>query len=309
MNMTAVLLAATLLAALQDAPPATTPDATAVKLGNFVVTLIEDVRVPAREPGVLVALEAKKGQVVQQGDVLGHVDDSDAQARKLIADNELKSAEEEAASDATLKAAEATIGVALAEYEGSRKIRARAEQAVSEFELRRLQLTHERSVYQAATAQVEYAVAQLTRGAKAAQLQAVNNEIERRVITAPLTGVVVDKYHNVGEWAQAGEPLFRIVHMDRLRVEGMVKADKFMPEQIEGRPVKIFVTTPDGQEEFQGTIDFVNQVVDPSGEFLIHADFDNPRKPNGQWRVRPGLDAEILILLPQQVTPSARDQR
>ena len=54
------------------------------------------------------------------------------------------------------------------------------------------------------------------------------------------------------------------------------------------------------QEEFEGTIDFVNPVVDPSGEFLIHAEFDNPRKPNGQWRVRPGLDAEIVILLPRQ---------
>ena len=235
--------------------------------------------------------------------MLGHVDDSDAQARKLIADNELNSAQETAASDANLKAAEATIGVALAEYEGSKKIRERADQAVSEFELRRLQLTHERSVYQAATARVEYAVAQFTRGAKAAQLQAVDNEIARRIITAPLTGVVVDKYHNVGEWAQAGEPLYRIVHMDRFRVEGMVKSDKFMPEQIEGRPVKIFVKTPDGTEEFQGTIDFVNQVVDPSGEFLIHAEFDNPRKPNGQWRVRPGLDAEILILLPRKRPP------
>ncbi len=309
MSMTSVILAAAILAASQATQPAPATDPTAVKLGNFVVTLIEDVKVPAREPGVLMALDAKKGQLVQQGDVLGHVDDSDAQARKLIADNELNSAQETAASDANLKAAEATIGVALAEYEGSKKIRERADQAVSEFELRRLQLTHERSVYQAATARVEYAVAQFTRGAKAAQLQAVNNEIARRIITAPLTGVVVDKYHNVGEWAQAGEPLYRIVHMDRLRVEGMVKSDKFMPEQIEGRPVKIFVKTPDGTEEFQGTIDFVNQVVDPSGEFLIHAEFDNPRKPNGQWHVRPGLDAEILILLPPQQTSSARDRQ
>ena len=232
MNMTSALLVSLLLASAQDTKPVTPEDATAARLSHFVVTSIEDVRVPAREPGVLVALDAKKGQLVQQDDLLGRVDNSDAQARKLIAESEFESAREEAASDANLKAAEATIGVALAEYEGSKKIRARAEKAVSEFELRRLELTHERSVYQAATARVEFAIAQLTRGAKEAQLQAVNNEIARRVITAPLTGVVVDKYHNVGEWAQAGEPLYRIVQMDRLRVEGMVKADKFMPEQI-----------------------------------------------------------------------------
>jgi hypothetical protein len=68
------------------------------------------------------------------------------------------------------------------------------------------------------------------------------------------------------------------------------------------------VTTSEGhQEEFEATVDFVNPVVDPSGEFLIHAEFDNPRKPNGQWRVRPGLDAEIVILPSRQAPVSASE--
>ncbi len=138
-----------------------------------------------------------------------------------------------------------------------------------------------------------------------AQLQAVENEIKRRKIESPLDGIIVERYHHEGEWAQAGEPVYRIVHMDRLRVEGMLNASDFMPEEIEGRPVKIYVTTPQGKEEFDAKVDFVSPVVDPSGEFLIHADFDNPRKPNGQWTVRPGLDAEITILLRHD--PSARD--
>lgn len=282
-------------------------DATAAKLPNFVVTLIEDVRVPAREAGVLVALDAEKGELVQQGEVLGRVDDSDAQVRKLMADSELKSAQEQAASDANVKAAEATIGVALAEYEGSRKIKQRAEQAVSDFELRRYQLTHERSVYQAEAARVEYAMAQFARSKAAAQLQAVENEIGRRVITSPIEGVVVDKFLHAGEWAQAGQPIYRIVQMGRLRVEGMIPATRFMPEDVTGRPIKILVKTPEGSEEFQATVSFVSPVVDPSGEFLIHADFDNPRKANGQWRVRPGLDAEVVILLQRPATPAARD--
>jgi multidrug efflux pump subunit AcrA (membrane-fusion protein) len=228
-----------------------------------------------------------------------------------MADSELKSTQEQAASDANLKAAEATIGVALAEYDGSRRIKERAEQAVSEFELRRLQLTHERSVYQADNARVEYAVAQHARNKAAAQLQAVENEISRRIVTSPINGVVVDKFRNVGEWAQAGEPIYRVVQMDRLRVEGMLKVTEYMPEDVAGSPVKIFVITSQGhqEEEFDATIDFVNPVVDPSGEFLIHAEFDNPRKPNGQWRVRPGLDAEIMILPPRKApAPTAGGQ-
>jgi multidrug resistance efflux pump len=311
MNATAALLASVILVAAQPAKQPNAQNVTDKRLDKFVVTLIEDVQVPAREPGVLVALDAKKGQLVNKDDVLGRIDDSDAQIRKLMADSELKSTQEQAASDANLKAAEATIGVALAEYDGSRRIKERAEQAVSEFELRRLQLTHERSVYQADNARVEYAVAQHARNKAAAQLQAVENEISRRIVTSPINGVVVDKFRNVGEWAQAGEPIYRIVQMDRLRVEGMLKVTEYMPEDVAGSPVKIFVITSQGhqEEEFDATIDFVNPVVDPSGEFLIHAEFDNPRKPNGQWRVRPGLDAEIMILPPRKApAPTAGGQ-
>ncbi len=314
MNTTATLLASVLLVTGQAAEQPAAGPGTAVKISNFVVTLIYDVRVPAREPGVLNAIDKERGQIVSKNDILGSVDDSDAQMRRVIAENELKSAETQAASDAALKAARATIGVAKAEYEGSLDIRSRSLNAVSEYELRRQKLTAERSEYEAEKAEVDFEVAQLTRGVRIAQLQAVENEIKRRQIESPIDGVIVERYHNAGEWAQAGEPIYRIVHMDRLRVEGMLHASKFMLGEIAGRPVKIEVTVTkdeDGTrrhvEEFAGRIDFVSPVVDPSGEFLVHAEFENPRKPNGQWRVRPGLDAEVTILL--EPTTSARDSQ
>ena len=303
----ATLLASLLFVTGQTAERTDSSGATAVKLSNFVVTLIYDVRVPAREPGVLVSLDAKKGQIVQKDEILGHIDDSDAQVRKAIADSELAVAQAKAASNFEVLAAEATTGVAKAEHDESLDIKFRSPNAVSDFEVRRLELTWKRSGYQAEVAKVEYEVTQLTIGAKSAQLQAVENEIKRRQIECPVNGVVVERYHNEGEWAQAGEPLYRVVHMDRLRVEGMLNANDFMPEEIAGGAVKVYVTTPQGKEEFDATIDFVSPVVDPSGEFLIHAEFDNPRKANGQWTVRPGLDAEITIFL--QRHKSSRDKQ
>jgi RND family efflux transporter MFP subunit len=305
MNALALVLAPAVLWG-QAAQPPDPSTASAVRLSRFVVTTIYDVRVPAREAGMLTQLEGQKGQEVRVDDMLGRIDDSDALVRKIIAENELQVADTQAASDANLKAAEATVGVAQAEYEQSRRIRQRVDDAISEFELRRSKLQHERSIHQAANATVEHEVNQYTRGMRLAQLEAVNNELQRRMILAPLNGVIVDRFHHVGEWAQAGEPIFRIVHMDRLRVEGMLSADRFMPEEVQGSPVKIHVSTPRGIEEFDATIDFVSPVVDPSGEFLIHAEFDNPRKPNGQWSVRPGLSAEVTIFLSPQSRRSER---
>jgi multidrug efflux pump subunit AcrA (membrane-fusion protein) len=305
MNIVAGMLVSLMMAAQQAAPAA--PGASAeIVFDDFVVTAIEDVRVPAREPGVLIELTAKKGAEVKLGEQLGRIDDSDAQARKLIAESEYSGAKTEAASEANVKAAEATVGVAMAEYQGSRKIIDKEPNAISEFELRRQFLTHEKSRYQADTAKVEFAIAQFTRDAKKAQLQAVENEISRRLVTAPLTGVIVEKYHSVGEWAQAGEPLYRVVQMDRLRVEGMVRAKEFTVKGLEGCAAKVLVSTPDGVEEFDARIDFASPVVDASGEFLIHADFENSRKPNGEWRARPGLDAEIRVQVTKLPPVSAR---
>ncbi len=300
MNVTATVLAALLLVAGQAEA-----DNTPTRLANFVVSPIYDVRVPAREPGALAALDVRKGQVVKAGQVMGRVDDSDAKVRKVIAENELKVAETQAASDADLKAAIATIGVAQAEWEGSKKIKSVVDDAVSEFQVRRDKLTYERSKYNADTTKVEYEVSQLTRGMRLAQLEAVNNEIKRRQIEAPIEGVVMERYHNIGEWAQAGEPIYRVVHMDRLRIEGMLNAADLTPEEIAAKPsVTIYVKTPRmkgnerGEVVFKAKIDFISQVVDHSGEFLISAEFDNPRTVNGetvQWSVRPGLEAEASL--------------
>lgn len=296
MNATAVFLTSLVLLAAQPARPSKPQDVPPRRFDKFVVELIEDVQVPAREPGVLVALDAKKGDFVKKDAVLGRIDDSDAQVRKLVAEAELKSAHEQASSDASVRAADATIGVAQAEYEQSKKIRERSENAVSEFELRRMLLTAERSVYQAETARVELAIAKHTEAKATAQLQAVQNEIGRRLVTSPIDGFIVDKFHEVGEWAQAGEPVYRVIRMDRLRVEGMLTSTDYLPEDVLGQPVRILVTAKGRQEEFEGTIDFASQLVDDAGEFKVHAEFDNPRKPNGQWLVLPGLDAAIELL-------------
>jgi multidrug efflux pump subunit AcrA (membrane-fusion protein) len=303
MNISAAFFASLLLAAGQ-AEAADQPG----RLGNFVVTPIYDVRVPALEPGALIALDARKGDFVEEGQVLGRVDDSDALIRKAVAQNELDAAVAQAESDAQLLAAQATIGVAKAELEGSQRARSRVEDAVSEQEVRRHELTYKRSQYEAESAAVTHEVNQITRAMKLAQLGAVENEIVRRQITAPTSGVIADRFHNVGEWAQAGEPIYRLVHMDRLRVEGMLSASDLTPEEIAQHPdVKIYVDVPVTQQnprgkiQIEGTwqIDFASQVVDDSGEFLISAEFDNPRKSidgnHVQWAVRPGLDAEVEL--------------
>lgn len=306
MVTTAVVLTACLAMAAQGAESADgAQDATAVRLPGFVVALIDDVNVAARESGVLTAVHVQEGQLVKKGDVLGQVDDSDAKLRRLIAKSELISAEEQAKSDASLKAAEATVGVARAEYEGTMEIKQRSPDAISDFEVRRKRLTHERSVYESINAQLEHKVAELTVDTRSKQLQAVENEIKRRQIESPLDGVVERRLRDEGEWVQAGEPVFRVVRMDRLRVEGLLSSEEFMPADVAGRTVIIEVKTPHGIEKRQARISFVSTVIDAGRDFRVFAEFDNPRQSDGQWHVLPGLRADVTVLL-KKSQPAAK---
>ena len=60
-----------------------------------------------------------------------------------------------------------------------------------------------------------------------AEVQAAEANLERRRITAPLDAVVVELSRHEGEWAQVGDPVMRLVRIDRLRVEGFLNAKDY----------------------------------------------------------------------------------
>ncbi|MBM4088856.1 MAG: HlyD family efflux transporter periplasmic adaptor subunit [Planctomycetes bacterium] len=286
-------------ALLLSGPPGPQPRADkpqGIIVPGCAVAPIHDIRVPAREAGVLTELLVERGALVEEDQPLGQIDDADAQVRAVIAENEFKAATRQAENDWDVKAAEATIGVAKFEWEATLDLAGRNKNAVSEFERGRLKLTHDRSKYQYETARVEHDVSGFTRNARQGQLQAVQNEIERRKIKAPKRGVVEERFRNVGEWVQAGDPVYRLVHMDRLRVEGLVNANDVDPAQIEGCPVVIEVKTAGGPVTLNARIDFVSRMVNPSRRFVIAAEVDNSHE-NGQWKVWPGLEATMDITL------------
>ncbi len=211
------------------------------RVSQCLVTLIDEVEVPAREPGIITELSVKEGMRVKKGQQLGQVNDRDTQSRLKAAKSDLEISKAQAENEASVMAAEATVGVATAEYEKSRSINATESGAVSNFELERLRLTAVRSGYQAEVAKLEQLVAKLTWNVRAAQVESVENELLRRKIAAPLDGVLIRKYRDVGEWVNAGDPVCRVVRMDRLRVEGMVFAKHVSRAEIKGRPVSVEV--------------------------------------------------------------------
>ncbi|GIW92541.1 MAG: hemolysin D [Pirellulaceae bacterium] len=265
------------------------------------VTLIRDIQVPARQPGLLERLLVSEGQMVAEEELLANVDSSEAELRLEAARREYEAAAEQAKEDVKVQEARATADVAQAERDDSLAANRRSPGAVPETQLRREELTAQRAQLQVKVAEMEFSVAGLTAQAQHAKMQVIEHEIKTRQIRAPFAGLVAEIFRHEGEWVQAGDPVLRLVQMDRMRVEGFVDAQQVAPYELVGRMAEVRVELPGGRvHTVQAPVSYVGQIVDGK-EFRVRVEIDNVpviREENRTyWLLQPGLPAQVTIRL------------
>ena len=266
-------------------------------LRRCLVTLVDEAKVPAREPGVLVELAVREGQDITKGQVIARIDDNQPQMEKRKARAEHDQAVARAESDVDIRFSKESAGVAKLEWDKAEESHRRAPQSVSEIERKRLELNFMKSTLQIEQAELEQKLARLASESKQVEVDAAESAIERRLITAPLEGEVVEVFPHLGEWMQPGDPLARVVRTDKLRVEGYVDSAKWDPETVRDRPVTVIVTLAgDRQETFSGRIVFTSPIVESGGDYRVWAEVENRREKNSDiWIMRPGMTATMQI--------------
>jgi multidrug resistance efflux pump len=158
------------------------------------------------------------------------------------------------------------------------------------FELRKAELQVEQS-------QHEHDIAVLTAKGKQAAYDAAADQIKRRQIIAPISGLIIEVSRKTGEWVRAGDPVLRVVRMDQLRIQGTVKATEFNRAEIMNRPVPVQIALAHGRiENFPGKITFANPLVEGDGTYSVWAEFPN-RQEGGEWLLQPGLPASMTVHL------------
>ncbi|MBI1903060.1 MAG: HlyD family efflux transporter periplasmic adaptor subunit [Planctomycetia bacterium] len=279
------------------------------------VTAIDEIEVPAEEAGVLVSLEARPGLLVEEGTRLGQVDARGADLQKRIAQAEHLRAKEQAENDIKVRYAKAVEKTAEADYlqavEANRKVAG----AVQQSDLRKRLLEYNSATLSVESAQLDQKLAQMQLESKSAALDDAELALNRRQIVARLGGVVVDVRKRRGEWVHPGDPILRILRMDRLQVDGFLEASEHGPQDVAGRPVRVAAALERGRvEAFVGKIVFVDPVVQQDGTYRVRAEVTN-RQVGDQWVLRPGLTAEMWISpasldgSPQETTSARRAMR
>jgi len=275
-------------------------------LTDCIVSAKDHIQLPAQQAGVILQLETEDGLTVEEGVIvsalqfIGKLDDEDPAARLDAAAAEHQVAiEEHLKAESNVVAAVATVGVADAELKESEDINRRSPNAIPATQVRRQELTVTRSAAEKVVADrdVKAAASKTVSSQEQVNLAEINSK--KYQLISPLDGVVVQVYRKPGEWVSPGDPIARIVRMDKLRVEGFVDASRYLPEDIEGREVTVIIRRPNREaEEFKSTISFVSPIVEASGDYRVWAEVDNRTSKGKHWVLRPGMEAEMRIHLP-----------
>jgi membrane fusion protein (multidrug efflux system) len=121
-------------------------------------------------------------------------------------------------------------------------------------------------------------------------LRLADIEMDESVVTSPIAGVVDYLFQEEGEYVRAGDPLARVVQVDRVKfVLGIPERD--LPHFNLGDPVLAFVDAyPD--RTFAGRIHRIATSADPSTlTFITEVEIDN-----ADSALRPGMMAKAVLI-------------
>ena len=266
---------------------------------NCLVTLISDVNVPAnlapQEAGVLRELKVREGDEVVEGQLLGQIDDEVERKRREGAAYSLEAARKEAGNKISVDYARAAYKVAAVEVEQALEANRRHPGTVTASELRRMQLEQRRAELQIEQSLYDLEIAAVSVSIRQAELQLADLQIDRRQIIAPVSGIVVERYVDEGEWVRPGDNVLRIVTMDRVRIKGTVKATELPPARVKrGQRVTVRLH-PQGQP-VPGQVVFVNPIITTGSRYEVWAEVENVGQGD-DWVLQPGVPVTMTIEL------------
>jgi macrolide-specific efflux system membrane fusion protein len=296
-----------------------------IQVSRCIISLVDDVEVPAQVEGVLTGqiplldeggeyrledgnpqyqpFRVQEGMEVKAGQPLALVDDREAWKSYQAAKARLEGARLEAGNDISVRAAHKAWEVSCVEVRQAEEANRRAPGSVPYLEMNRLYLQRDQLELQKQKAEHELNLAQVAVKIREAEAQGAWLALQRHVIRSPVDGIVVEVYRDIGEWVKPGDSVLRIVRMDRMRIEGYLNIAEVHPAEVAGQPVLVRITTPVGgtslagngdDQSFTGRITFVSPIVEAGGRYLVWAEVDN-RQNDGQWVLRPGLSADMII--------------
>jgi HlyD family secretion protein len=281
-----------------------------VKVGTFEAGLtltgttqpIQTVALRSRVAGQVTALTVDVGDAVGNGDLLARQDAdlltvvvNQAQAELQARQSEVAQAQA-AVSDAQTAYNSAQVRLQQAQTEADRLTQLAADGAVSLQTAEQAQLTVDTGQQVLQSTQEQIRTRQAAVGAAEGRVnaqQAVVNQTQERlsyaVVRSPLSGTVIERFIEVGDYAETGDELMQIGDLSSIKVVIEV-SDRDLAQVSVGQPVDVQLDALPG-ETISGRITRIAPAADPTSR-LIPVEVTIP---NDTGRIGSGLLARVTL--------------
>lgn len=255
------------------------------------------IEISADKSGKLENMSVREGSIVDEGAVIAQVDDLEATMQLKVAGQKEQAALARARDMVEEKYAAAAADVAENDLRDLQAANAGGLNTVSKTEMRAKELEWTRAKLQIEKARKDRTLAAFDWQVANVEKEAAQTEVDRRVVTAPFSGQVVELFRKQGEWVEAGEPILQFARYDTLECDGNIDLMKYDPREIEGCKVTIEATVGGGRKETaEGRITYVEQQVLYDGRFTYRVLAQIPNHVDrGRWALFPGLRATMTI--------------
>ena len=261
-----------------------------LRIESVVLRPLRAAEVPAQQTGLLQQVVVEEGQVVEQGQLLASLDARQAQLAVARAELEYAQAEAKAKNEIQILYAEKALEVAKAELQRSSDSIEQFAKSISQSQLDVERLTVEKLTLERQQAEHELVLERFGVRQKQVALESAQLQLSQHQLTAPFAGTVALVRGRVGEWLEVGEPVLRLVAVDKLRAEGFLPAEQARAEFV-GKPVAWTVSSGDHERRAEGILRFVSPEMEPvTRQVRVWAEI-----PNADGEFRPGQQGSLEI--------------
>lgn len=121
-------------------------------------------------------------------------------------------------------------------------------------------------------------------------LEQAEEAVSRRVILAPISGIVVDRFQEEGELVTSGDPLFELVDVATVRVQLFLSVEETRSLRV-GQTLPVLFPELGSEGAARATVEFIDPRVDPaSGLMRVRLEL-----PNKDGRLKAGLRGRLTL--------------
>lgn len=268
------------------------------------VQFAEFVDVPSLDAGQLTRVEIEEGHQVKADQVIAELDSTLLASQRIAAEAKRAQIATKLEDQTELRYAEIVLQEAVNALESDERQSKRTPGSITSDAITRSRLAVERANLEQERVKRQKQDLATTLRLQELEIGILDLQLAKLRARSSLTGVVLTRYRNRGEWVDKGEPIAKIARMDQLRVSAYMAEADLSPRKAVGTPVAVqwhegkatsgHGTEASGPYTLRGKIVSIDPQMMSDQTYRINVMIEN-RQVEGGWLLLPGRSVTMTV--------------